>query len=93
MNLETHFPIPHPQTAGRLIDGEAVLILSDASEINILNGVGSLIFSLCDGQHSIADIVSAVVHDYNVTEQTAVADTIAFLDELHKQNVVVLHQK
>lgn len=93
MDITKTFPQPHPQTAGRVFDGEAVLILADRSEINVLNQVGALIFELADGQHSVADMVTAITTQFNVGREEAEQDTIDFLQELAELDVLVLKQK
>ena len=93
MNLANTYPEPHPQTAGRVIDGEAVLILSDSAEINVLNPVGSRIFELIDGNKSIAQIVETIADEYNVPQDDAQQDTISFIEELVAHQVLVLTEK
>lgn len=87
------YPKPHSQTAGRVIDGEAVLILSEVSEINVLNEVGARIFELSDGTHSIRDIVQSVADEYEVAPQQAEQDVLEFVQKLVKQQVLVLAEE
>lgn len=84
------YPKPHPQTAGRVIDGEAVLILSEVSEINVLNEVGARIFELSDGSHTISDIVQTINNEYDVSPEQAEQDVLEFIHRLVKQQVLVL---
>lgn len=93
MEIAHLYPEPHAQTAGRVIDGEAVLILSDANEINVLNAVGSRIFELADGRHSLADIVDAIVSEYNVPVSEATEDVTRFITQLVAQNVLTLQPR
>ncbi len=90
MDLTHLYPEPHPQTAGRVIDGEAVVILAEDSEINVLNSVGSRIFELADGQHSLASIVAVISDEYDVALTEAQADVTAFVEALVAQRVLVL---
>lgn len=85
------YPTPHPQTAGRVIDGEAILLLADTNEIQVLNEVGSRIFALADGQHSLAEIASALTDEYEVDLDQALDDVGAFVQQLVDERVVVLH--
>lgn len=87
------YPKPHSQTAGRVIDGEAVLILSEVSEINVLNEVGARIFELSDGAHTIRDIVQSITDEYEVTPQQAEQDVLEFVQRLVKQQVLVLAEE
>lgn len=90
MNVAHTYPQPHEQTAGRLIDGEAVLILSDNSEVNVLNRVGSRIFELSDGTHSVAAIAAVLADEYDVAPEQALADVVDFVRQLSAQNILRL---
>lgn len=89
-NNRKKYPKPHPQTAGRVIDGEAVLILSDSSEVNVLNLVGSRIFELSDGTHTIAEITETIASEYDVSVEQAEADITTFLQQMINRQVMVL---
>lgn len=93
MDTTRTYPRPHPQTAGRVIDGEAVLILADASQINVLNQVGSLIYELSDGQHSVADIAAQLAARFDVSYAQAESDTLEFLHGLETQSVMILETR
>ena len=93
MSTTPLFPKPHPQTAGRVIDGEAVLILSEISEINVLNEVGSRIFELADGSRTLNEISQAISDEYEVSSQQAEQDVLEFVQKLVKQNVLVLAEQ
>lgn len=93
MDIAHLYPEPHAQTAGRVIDGEAVLILSDSNEINVLNSVGSRIFELADGRHSLAEIVRVIIDEYNVPTDEATHDVSRFVEELVAQNVLTLQTR
>ena len=92
MNIMKMYPAPHPQTAGRVIDGEAVLILSDNSEVNVLNEVGTRIFELSNGTHSTAEIVDIIVAEYEVTPEEATQDTRDFLNQMVDRQVLTLRE-
>ncbi|MBP7998315.1 MAG: PqqD family protein [Candidatus Promineifilaceae bacterium] len=93
MSTTPLYPKPHPQTAGRVIDGEAVLILSEISEINVLNEVGSRIFELADGSRTLNEISQAISDEYEVSSQQAEQDVLEFVQKLVKQNVLVLAEQ
>jgi hypothetical protein len=92
MNISKMYPKPHPQTAGRLIDGEAVLILADTSEVNVLNQVGSRIFDLADGTRSIEEISLTISKEYEVSIDQADLDVKEFVLMLVDQSVIVLEE-
>jgi|DewCreStandDraft_2_1066082.scaffolds.fasta_scaffold05252_5 hypothetical protein len=87
------YPAPHPQTAGRVIDGEAVLLLAETNEIQVLNPVGSRIFELADGQHTLAEIASILTEEYNVDFHQALADVSEFVQQLVDSQVLVLYDQ
>jgi hypothetical protein len=93
MDANNLYPKPHPQTAGRVIDGEAILMLADDSEIQVLNQVGSRIFELADGSRSVSEIAQLIAGEYQVDEAQAQQDTLAFLRQLVIQNVMVFEHK
>lgn len=88
MTISQGYPRPHPQTAGRVVDGEAVLILADASEIKVLNPVGSRIYQLADGRHSVTEIVDVIVREYAVTRSQAEADVAGFLEDMVNRQIL-----
>lgn len=92
-NILNLYPKPHPQTAGRVIDKEAVLMLSDASEVNVLNRVGSRVFELADGTHTIAEIRDSIVSEFDVSAEVAQEDIITFLKQMEKRQVFILSDK
>lgn len=93
MDTLRSYPAPHPQTAGRVIDGEAVIMLAEDSEIQVYNEVGSRIYSLCDGQHAIDEIVTMLVDEYNIDRETATNDVVAFVQELVAHKVLVIQTR
>ena len=92
MDILQMYPLPHPQTAGRVIDGEAILILADASEINVLNPVGARIFELADGTHATNEIIATITAEYEVTSEEATEDVLDFLQDLVDQQILVFSE-
>ena len=90
MNISKMYPKPHPQTAGRVIDGEAVLILADSSEVNVLNQVGSRIFELANGNNTVEEISETIAGEYEISREQADADVREFLLLLVDQSVIIL---
>jgi hypothetical protein len=84
------YPVPHPQVAGRVIDGEAVVILSESNQVNVYNPVGSRIWELADGTRSVKEIVELIINEYEVARERAEADVMSFLDQLVADHVLEL---
>ncbi|HLI07100.1 MAG TPA: PqqD family protein [Ktedonobacteraceae bacterium] len=73
----------------RELDGEAVLLDSRAGCSYNLNQVGTLIWKLLDGTHSVAEIVAAICASYEVEAEQAAQDVEQLLEELEKHNLLV----
>ncbi|OGK98072.1 MAG: hypothetical protein A3I14_02285 [Candidatus Rokubacteria bacterium RIFCSPLOWO2_02_FULL_73_56] len=77
-----------PATAWRVIEGEAVILSLDTKVLRGLNAVGSRVWELIDGRRSVADIVAAVVREFDVPPEAAGADVDAFVRELLARGLV-----
>ncbi len=77
------FPRQKSGTAFREVgeDGGLVVVPKE-STVQVLNPVGAKIFSMLDGKHSRAQIVEALVAEFDVDEKQARGDLEAFLQEL-----------
>jgi hypothetical protein len=87
------YPIPHTQVAARVVDGQAVIVLADSGEVQILNAVGTRIWELIDGTRNAAEIVAAIVSEFEVSPSEAQRDVEAFLQEMIDAKVVVLTEQ
>ena len=86
---EPGYPARHPQTAYQVVDGQAVIVLADSGQVTILNEIGAFIWGLCDGAHSLEQIVSAVVEEYEVTEEVAAQDALEFLEQMAELQAIL----
>lgn len=84
------FPVPHPQVAVRVVDGEAVVILADSGNVNVLNPVGTRIWELADGSRSVLQIADAIVAEYEVTPEAALQDVTEFVQKLVEVRALTL---
>lgn len=82
-------PAPNPSVVGRVVDGEAVLVLPDQGQVKVLNEVGARFWSLADGSRSIAQIAQAICTEYDVDPDQAEADALEFFTSLSDKGVVV----
>jgi len=69
--------------------GSHILLKSDSGECYALDDIGAQIWSLCDGAHRIADIVAAIVADYDAPAATVEADTMELLQELVREQLLL----
>ena len=84
------YPVPHPQVAARVVDSEAVIILADSGEVNVLNPVGTRIWELTDGTRTVQQIADAIVAEYEVTPDAALQDVTEFLQKLVDASMLTL---
>ena len=54
-----------------------------------LDDIGAVIWSLCDGAHSVADIVAAIVSEYDAPVETVEADTMELLQDLIHEKLLL----
>jgi len=81
-----------PQTASRVIAGEAVVLTPRNGRILTLNETGSRIWDLLADGPSAKDIVDRLVQEFEVTPDEARRDAEAFFDELVSRDMVTLEE-
>jgi hypothetical protein len=87
------FPVLHPQVATRIVDGEALIVLADSGQVNVLNPVGTRMWELIDGTRSVQQIADAVYAEFDVTEDQVRRDLEEFVQELVDANAIVLQDQ
>ena len=76
-------PRRHPDTAFRPVGDEGgLVVIPGRSEVKVLNPVAIKVFSMLDGSHSVEAIVAAVTKEFDVNDEQASTDVVAFLGEL-----------
>jgi hypothetical protein len=93
MKLLNLYPQKSPQTASRVVGGEAVVVQPMASTINTFNEVGTRIWELSDGTHSVREIIQEIEEEFEVTPEIAQSDTTDFLIELAEKKMLDLNQE
>jgi len=83
------FPQPHPDVASITIDGETVVVLEDG-QVEVLNQLGTRVWALSDGHHSLGEIVDTVAAEYHVAPEHVTADVEAFVLGLVQDRALVL---
>lgn len=53
-----------------------------------LNEVGGRIWSLCDGKHTVEQIVESLAAEYDATAEILTSDALDLLDELRNQQLI-----
>lgn len=90
------YPVRCPGVVGRLLEPddrgerEAVLVLTEQSQVKVLNEVGARIWSLIDGTHSLREIARLLSQEYTVDTVQAERDVVDFVSQLVDKQVVTL---
>ena len=72
----------NPQTAWRVIEGEAVILSMDTKVFRGLNAVGSRVWELIDGRRSVDEIAQMIANEFAVASDVAAYDVRAFVEQL-----------
>ncbi len=71
-----------PRTAARVVEGRALVIVIDDRKLHSLNGVGTRVWELAEGGRTLGEIADALVAEFDVTRDVALADARQFIGEL-----------
>ncbi len=82
------YPRKNAQSASRLIDDEAVVVLPMESSISTLNSVGTRIWELADGTRTICEIATEIQNEFDVEKEIALNDTVDFIKELSDKKMI-----
>lgn len=83
-------PKRHPEVRYSLVPEGALVVHHRKGELKTLNPVGGFILDLLDGTRSVGEVVDRVVEAHQVERSQAERDTVAFLEELARHEVVTL---
>ncbi len=87
------YPVLHPQVASRTVEEQAVVVLSDAGEVTVLNPVGTRVWELIDGKRSVGDIADAIVAEYGAAAEVVRRDVQEFMQGLVELRAVELRDQ
>jgi hypothetical protein len=88
--MNNKYPVPTAQVAARVVEGQAVIILADSGEVNVLNQVGTRIWEMVDGKHTVDAITATIVREFDVPLETARHDVEEFIQGLVTGEVITL---
>ena len=91
MDISVKCPKKSEDTASRIIDGEAVIVIPQKGVVTVLNETGSGIWQLLDGENTVEDIINTISSEFNVSREEARKDTLDFIEELIEKDMVVLN--
>jgi len=85
------YPTKSENTASRILDGEAVVVLPLESLVYTFDPVGTRIWELINGEKKISHIVKNIQNEYEVDSESAKQDTIDFIQELVTKKMLILN--
>lgn len=85
---EKECPVQNKDVAWREVDGEAVLVITQKSEIKVLNEVGTYIWKACDGDTNLVKIAEGITQDFEVDYSEAIEDVRHFVEELSSLQMI-----
>lgn len=83
-------PKRHGEVRYSIVPEGALVVHHRRGELKTLNPVGGFILDLLDGSRSVEEIVDRVTAEYQVERAVAERDTMAFLEELVRHEIVAL---
>lgn len=75
-------PIHHESTASRVFGSDAVIVSPRENKVRMLNAVGSRIWQLADGTHTVEEIAVTLTGEFEVDLPQARQSVAAFVDEM-----------
>jgi hypothetical protein len=77
----------------RQVAGEVFLVpirghLADLQELFVLSETGRSIWERLDGRHSVDDLVARLVAEFEVEEEQAKSDALAFMGQLEEAGLI-----
>jgi hypothetical protein len=78
----------NPQTAGRVIDGQAFVLTPDDNRLHTLNEAATRLWELAREGCTAEQAAEALVARYEVDAETARADAASFLDDLVARRIL-----
>lgn len=91
------FPLDYCPMRGRKVvtqsgAGRVLLFQSESATFFRLDEIGSLVWSLCDGSHSVSEIVNRLCSQYDASMETIQGDMMELLSEMAAQKLLLPRQ-
>ena len=84
------YPRQNPDTPTRTIEGEAVVITPDDSQLHNLNQTATLIWERANGTHSLEEICQEMLQTFEVEEKELRTDILEFVHESQSKGMLDL---
>ena len=90
MATEDHrIPIPGARVAARVVEGQALLLDPQATELRRMNPVGSFIWAqVMERRHTVAEIHAGITETFEVDSALALTDLMVFLEKLEAEGLI-----
>ena len=88
LDLDSQLVIP-PQVMSRQVDDETVLLDLKSGHYFGLDGVGKRIWEGVEAGQSLRDTVAGIVAEYDVGEERAAKDVLAFAGSLAEKGLLI----
>ena len=75
-------------TAYRVLDGEAVIVDLDSSELYSLNPTATVIWEACEEETTLGEVVDRIVEEFEVEREVAKEDCLEFLEKFSNEGIV-----
>ena len=79
----------HPRTAGRVIDGRAMVVSIDQNRLFTLSPTATCIWEALAEPRSTSELAAGLCATFNVDQATALSDCSRFCDDLRERGLVV----
>ncbi len=58
--------------------------IADMNSVYTLNETGAFIWDQIDGEKNVEEIISALISEYDIENDTAMSDVLSFLEKMNK---------
>ena len=89
-NFETSIPKVSTHVVAKHVDENIVLVTPRQGKVRVLNGVGTAVWSLIDGQRSLHDICDSLMREFKVEREVVSADLYTFITEMNQYGLVTI---
>lgn len=79
----------HAQAAARMVDGQALIVLTRRGEVMVLNASGTWLWNLLGEACNVRDLATQLAARFRLEEAQALADVRTFVASLLEINAIV----
>jgi hypothetical protein len=77
----------------KLDEGIMIILTADNQEkVLNLNKTAACLWEMSDGTRTVGALVEQLCQKYDVDEQIALADALAFVEDMHKKNLLAVSE-